>query len=93
MAFRIGQKVTPIRTTKRWMSVGGPVPTDVPQMGQVLTIVYMDVWAERKYLEFPEWPSAMWEAAYFRPVVERPTSIEIFQRMLSPTPTKERVTG
>lgn len=82
MTFHIGQKVTLIKNSKKWMSIGGPVPIDVPRLGQILVIKDMDVWAGRQYLEFPEWPNAMWDAHYFRPVVE--TDISIFTAMLAP---------
>ncbi len=92
MAFRVGQKVVCVDDRPGLLTGKREL-----RRGEIYTITGFDT--EDKRLEHPglylaETPEKFhpnwrfpvgWAPERFRPVVERKTSIEIFQRMLSPT--------
>lgn len=85
MTFRIGQKVTPIAKEAPWINPFGRQPFFAhPEFGSVCTIQSMCVsksWAGCSMLSFAEF-EGKYDAAEFRPIVERKTDISIFTRML-----------
>lgn len=87
MMFRIGMKVVCIDATPR------KIPVAVLQKGAIYTIVALPYCPDGEHgVELAEVESqaifGFWKDR-FRPLVERKTSIEIFQRMLTPSHQKE----
>lgn len=97
MTFFVGQKVVCIKRG-RWIDAALGNPTralSVPKFGAVYTVreirsfisgdaLYLEeiTNAPQRFLEGVEEPG--WAPERFRPVTERKTSIEIFERMLTP---------
>lgn len=92
--FYVGQKVVRVKEPnaadlRHAMATG----IKIPPLGEVCTVVAVfTIWNGNPHIELREFPApesgecaAGWRADGFRPVVERKTSIEIFQRMLTPT--------
>lgn len=101
MTFRVGQKVVCIEDNFQNPSYG--VPQTLPKKGDVYTIRCVEIGTCGDYGEeqlglrfceliFP--PTSCghefsFAARCFRPIVERKTSIEIFQRMLKPSKVED----
>lgn len=93
MAFYVGQKVELVRGyTGRERDIAIGYGFKLPVTGKVYSVR----WIEGEYIRLtelinPDIPyvsgdaEPMWLAARFRPVVERKTSIAIFEAMLNPS--------
>lgn len=80
MTFRIGQQVACI-TDEGWENVIRGDRTTGPAKGDVVTIT--NIWrTDVTWLIFAEWGEDGFEATAFRPVVTRPTSIAVFEKIL-----------
>jgi hypothetical protein len=90
MMFRIGQKVTQIKAFK-WPTCYGEA---TPQFGSVYTVrAILDAGARKRFLRFYEiknqaqtYADGTFEmdfaAEWFRPLVDRPTDITVFEELL-----------
>jgi hypothetical protein len=99
MTFRIGQKVVCVHAVDEGWGHGIEI---LPTVGEVYTIRSKEEHPTGFYVRLHEihntpmpYGNGMGEAQFtvraFRPLVERKTSIEIFERMLTPaTPKHER---
>lgn len=88
MMFRVGQKVVAIEDKcGRCGGVREPGKGDIGTVTNVYVDINGDAMIELAEFPAPEDPDFYpgWYARYFRPVVSRKTSIEIFQRMLKPS--------
>lgn len=91
--FYVGQKVVRIGGSDSRKSPSPPV-------GEIVTVSWTAEYLGREVIDLVEYPSpaepSHWRrgyyAMYFRPAVERKTSIEIFTRMLNPSKERETVT-
>lgn len=104
MTFRVGQKVVCIQTvTERAAASWSQHKPRYPAVGGVYTIRTLNMWPGRDVclLTFDELNNAHmvpslcliepgFDARRFRPVVERKTSIEIFTKLLMPSPARSR---
>lgn len=87
MSFRVGQKVCCIKDGK-WKlcsdGMPGPPIVDGPQKGDIVTIERIeDSYGDIVWLFFAEHKNiGAFDARFFRPIVDRPTSIAIFNKML-----------
>lgn len=92
MAFHVGQKVTPKDDTD-WQCIedeSDSLCDAGPRKGDIFTIKSMMTDRDGTWLTLAEWAgNDLFDAEAFSPVVERPTSIEIFTRMLTKAPKKE----
>jgi hypothetical protein len=104
MNFRVGQKVVCVSVHMNWRTrlsyLFRPPRSSLPELGSVYTVAnsYFDDQNQTTMIELVELPApwdrgwlAGFNAACFRPAVERKTDISMFTRMLTPAPrVKER---
>jgi hypothetical protein len=89
MAFHVGQTVCCI-SDGPWGGITFGLESPGPRKKQVLLVREVCSDADGPWLGFDEFHTdfgqrRLFRTKHFRPIVERKTSIEIFQRMLKPT--------